>query len=286
MSKKISGLGRGLDSILLDNSAEPSSSVVTVRTSLIEPRKGQPRKRFEEDALVSLAESIALHGILQPIIVREADGGRYQIIAGERRWRAAKMAELTEVPVMIISPDEAGAAQISLVENIQRENLSPVEEAKAYRSLVDGFGLTQEDISRSTGKNRSTIANALRLLELPDKALEMVDAGHLSAGHARALLALADEEQIIPLAERAADGGMSVRELEAAVKKANTAPKEIIPPPLVDYSKELECFAMENTGHRVKIAGSGKNKHIKIFYEDNEDLEAIVTVLTGGKKPL
>jgi len=137
MSKKISGLGRGLDSILLDNSAEPSSSVVTVRTSLIEPRKGQPRKRFEEDALVSLAESIALHGILQPIIVREADGGRYQIIAGERRWRAAKMAELTEVPVMIISPDEAGAAQISLVENIQRENLSPVEEAKAYRSLAD-----------------------------------------------------------------------------------------------------------------------------------------------------
>lgn len=286
MSKKVSRLGRGLDSILLDNSAEPSSAVVNIRTSLIEPRRDQPRKRFEQEALASLAESISIHGILQPIIVRESEGGRYQIIAGERRWRAAKIAELTEVPVTIISPDEVGVAQISLVENLQRENLSPIEEAKAYRSLAEGFSLTQEEISRSTGKSRSAIANAVRLLDLPDKTLEMVDTGKLSAGHARALLALEDTELIHIFAQKAAEGLMSVRELEAAVKKANVGTKQISSPPLVDYAKELENFAMENTGHRVKIGGSGQNKHIKIFYEDNEDLETIVSILTGGKKPL
>ena len=285
MAKKPSGLGAGYDTLFLDNSIEPQNTVTTVRVTQIEARADQPRKSFEPEALAQLADSIKVHGILQPILVRHSGSGYYQIVAGERRFRAAKMAGLTEVPVLIIEADDETTAQMALIENVQREDLNPLEEALAYRELADTYGLTQEKLSEKIGKSRSAIANAMRLLELPDEILVMLKEGSISAGHGRTLLGLHDEADMITLAKKIEAEGLSVRTVEAAVKKLNEqtktddeAPKKV---DIVDYVKALEQKSMTELGRKVKIKADGKDKHIKIYFEDNDDLSELLVKITG-----
>ena len=223
---KNKGLGRGIDAIFSDNSIEQTPDAATkIRISDIEPRKDQPRKTFDKEALAGLAESIAANGVLQPILVMETAEGTYSIIAGERRWRAAKMAGLSEIPAMIMEIDEVTASKIALIENLQREDLNPCEEARGYRELMKKYDLTQEQIASGIGKSRSAVANSLRLLDLPDEVLDMIADKRLSAGHGRALLGLRDRDRILPLAERISLRNMSVRDAEAAVKKENNSEK-------------------------------------------------------------
>ena len=289
MAKKPSGLGKGFDNIFYDNSVEEKSGITKLRLSQIEPKADQPRKVFEGEALFELADSIAAHGILQPILVREIADGHYQIIAGERRYRASKMAGLTEVPVIILDKDDLEVAQISLIENIQREDLNPIEEAKGYRALIENYNLTQEEVSLKVGKGRSTITNSLRLLDLSDDVVAMLSAGELSAGHARALLALKDKNKELPLATKLVAGGLSVRVAEDLVRKENklTQKAEVEGEEVpeigleIDYYEELAKKAMELIGRRVKISHKGVVKSVSISFEDNEDLEILLKKLCG-----
>ena len=284
--KKPSGLGSGLDTLFLDNSVESGNTVTTVRIAEIEARAEQPRKSFESESLAQLADSIKVHGILQPILVRASGSGFYQIIAGERRYRAAKMAGLTEVPVLITEADDETTAQMALIENVQRENLNPLEEAMAYRELAENYGLTQEKLAEKIGKSRSAIANMMRLLELPDEVLAMLRDSKLSAGHARALLGLDDEDDVIFLARKIESDGLSVRAVENAVKKLNSKDEDeekntMKSVELVDYVKALEEKSMSELGRRVKIKASGKDKHVKIYFEDNADLDDLLKKIVG-----
>ncbi|MBQ7406912.1 MAG: ParB/RepB/Spo0J family partition protein [Clostridia bacterium] len=289
--KKNSGLGRGLDAIFLDNSLTDDAptgegSVIGLKLSLIDPRADQPRKNFDEEALQGLANSILKNGVFQPILVREYGEGRYQIIAGERRFRASKMAGLSEIPAIILDKDNQKTAQIALIENIQREDLNPIEEAMAYRSLADEYNMTQEELSSEVGKSRSAIANALRLLDLPDDVLALVAGGALSAGHARTLLGVKDPANLIALANAAIEKGWSVRVLEEEVKRINrpirTAPvKEAEALPLVDYRRELELNLQRRFGRQVRIKDGGKKKCLCFFYEDNVDLTELLDSLCG-----
>ena len=284
MAKKQS-LGKGLDLIFDDNTIDQSGGVAYVETSQITPKPGQPRKYFDMEALSDLASSIAAHGILQPILVRDLKNGSYEIIAGERRWRASKLAGLSEVPVIIMEADEIAASQIALVENIQREDLNPYEEAEAYRSLVDDFGVSQEEISKMVGKSRPAIANSLRLLDLPKEVIELLTKKELSAGHCRTLLGLNDRSQVVPLAQKAVRKGMSVRELELAVKRMNR--KERIPDDApadsvkVDYRAELERRVTALSGRRIKISDAKGRKTVSIEYTSDEDLEALLSAVCG-----
>ena len=284
MAKKQS-LGKGLDLIFDDNTIDQSGGVTYVETSQITPKPGQPRKYFDMEALSDLASSIAAHGILQPILVRDLKNGSYEIIAGERRWRASKLAGLSEVPVIIMEADEIAASQIALVENIQREDLNPYEEAEAYRSLVDDFGVSQEEISKMVGKSRPAIANSLRLLDLPKEVIELLTKKELSAGHCRTLLGLNDRTQVVPLAQKAVRKGMSVRELELAVKRMNR--KERIPDDApadsvrVDYRAELERRVTALSGRRIKISDAKGRKTVSIEYTSDEDLEALLSAVCG-----
>lgn len=280
---KSTGLGKGLDAIFVDNTEESSGGVTILRTADIEPRADQPRKHFDTEALSALAASIGEHGMIQPIVVRSAEGGFYEIIAGERRWRAAKMAGLSEVPVIISDFDDKKTAEIALIENIQRENLSAVEEAMGYRALMDEYGLTQEQVAQRIGKSRSAIANTLRLLDLPDKVLKMVSEGLLSAGHARTLLGLNDSAKIPECADTVVKKELSVRDTEALVRafnrvKADAAPKA---KPEVDYVGRLEKRAQMILGRKVKIAYGGRAKKVELTYENDEDLEALLVALCG-----
>ena len=285
MAPKKSGIGRGLDALFLETFEDEKKpgGAEKLKTSLIDPKSGQPRKTFDQESLVELADSIATHGVLQPILVRASGNGRYQIIAGERRWRAAKLAGLSEIPAVILDRDDLAAAEIALVENLQREDLNPIEEALAFKSLSEEFGLTQEDLSRRVGKSRSAVANATRLLELPDEAKAMVSSGALSAGHARTLLGLRDRDQIVPLAKRCVADGLSVRDLELLVKRANKPVRETPeePAPVVDYVAELERKMTSDLGRRVKIAAKGKQKTLTLWFEDNEDLDALLRRIMG-----
>ncbi|MBQ1261233.1 MAG: ParB/RepB/Spo0J family partition protein [Clostridia bacterium] len=289
MAKKNNGLGRGLDAIFLDNTlfeeSENRKSAERIRVSLVDPNKDQPRKSFDKEALEELSASIKEHGLLQPIIVREYGDSRYQIIAGERRFRASKLAGLTEIPAIIIDADDKKVAELSLIENIQREDLNPVEEALGYRALSRDFAMTQDEISKRTGKSRSAVANTMRLLDLQREVLDFVASGALSAGHARTLLGLKNELDIFPLASAAIKDGMSVRELEAAVKRYNRKkaeePSEEAPLPIVDYFKELELRVQRTLGRRCKIEEKGKKKSLTLFYEDNEDLDELLTSICG-----
>ncbi|MBQ8524948.1 MAG: ParB/RepB/Spo0J family partition protein [Clostridia bacterium] len=283
------GLGRGLDAIFDDNSVESTKSdgATKIRISLIEPKKDQPRKTFDREALASLADSIAANGVLQPILVRESIGGMYSIIAGERRWRASKMAGLSEIPAVIIDADELAAAKYAMIENLQREDLDPTEEARGYAHLMDNFGLTQEQISVQIGKSRSAVANSLRLLDLPEDVLRMVSEGTLSAGHGRTLLGLRDKSRIGELATRASARRMSVRELEAAVKAANklTAKEEAEEAddtaPQVNYLSDLEEKVSTSLGRRCRIISTPKKKTVQLEYTDDDDLQALLTALCG-----
>ena len=219
---KNSGLGRGIEAIFLDNTAEDNGGVTMMRLSEIEPNPDQPRRDFDPESLSQLAESIATHGLIQPIIVRSTGSGEYyEIIAGERRWRASKMAGLSEVPVIIMELDDQKAAQVAIIENVQRENLNAIEEAMAYRSLITDFGMTQEELSKQIGKSRSAVANILRLLDLPDEVMALVREGTLSSGHARTLLGLKNPARMIGAANTVVTKNLSVRETEALVKKLN-----------------------------------------------------------------
>ncbi len=288
MAKKMS-LGRGLDSIFGDNEIETKDSQVQkVRIGMIEPKADQPRQHFDGEALSQLADSIAIHGVLQPILVRPSSrAGFYQIIAGERRWRASKQAGLTEVPVIVVDADELQTAQFALIENLQREDLDAWEEAVAYTRLMRDFGLTQEEVSVKLGKSRSAIANALRLLDLPEDVAELLRSKQLSAGHCRALLGLKDKEQMFVLANRAVVRNLSVREVEAAVKAANrTVSVKLTPPEVdggvrVDYLAELEKRATSLIGRRVAIQAGKRKKILTVEYQTNEDLEELLTKLCG-----
>lgn len=290
MAKKMS-LGRGLDSIFGDNEIETKDSQVQkVRIGMIEPKADQPRQHFDNEALSQLADSIAIHGVLQPILVRPSSrAGFYQIIAGERRWRASKQAGLTEVPVIVVDADELQTAQFALIENLQREDLDAWEEAVAYSRLMRDFGLTQEEVSVKLGKSRSAIANALRLLDLPEDVVELLRSKQLNAGHCRALLGLKDKEQMFDLANRAVLRNLSVREVEAAVKAANRTRKEENGPEVdggvvrVDYLAELEKRATSLIGRRVAIQAGKRKKTLTVEYQTNEDLEELLTKLCGNE---
>ena len=288
MAKK-KGLGRGLDAIFDDNSTEKAESgVQTIRISMIEPKADQPRRQFDREALATLADSIAANGVLQPIIVRESGVGTYSIIAGERRWRASKLAGLIEIPAIVMEADELAAAKIAMIENLQREDLNPYEEAMGYAEMMKKYSLTQEDIATHVGKSRSAVANALRLLDLPEEVLELLVSGELSAGHGRALLGLRDRAGILPLAKRAVEREMSVREVEAAVKSANRPVKteEDEPAtPKVNYLADLEEKVTGSLGRRCRIIASPKKKVIQLEYADNEDLEVLLTAICG-KSPI
>lgn len=289
--EKRPSLGKGYDAVWLDNEADTSAeNTSTLRISQIEPRRDQPRKIFDSEALSQLADSIAVNGLIQPIIVRQAgDSGFYQIIAGERRWRASKMAGLSEVPVVILDIDDKKAAEYALIENIQREDLNPIEEAKGYRSLIDDYGLTQDQAARQVGKSRSAVTNALRLLELPEDVLDKVSNKALSAGHARALLGLNDKSKISDTADTVIIRELSVRAAEELVRKMNSAPEE---PENDDSDAEKQAVEKEyysslqdkiskELGYRVKISHSSNKKSLTISYKDTDELETLIKKLVG-----
>ncbi len=281
---KKSAMGRGLDAIFESNSTETSSSLVSViRISDIEVNKNQPRKVFDEAALQELSQSIASHGVIQPIVVKSCGDGFYKIIAGERRFRAAKMAGLSEIPAIVRELDDKSAAEVAIIENIQRENLDPVEEATAYKTLMDVYGLTQEQLSERIGKSRPTVANILRVLDLPDEVLALVAKRKLSLGHAKVLMGVRYTSDMIALANKIVQTEMSVRETEREVKKINASYNEDVQEVLTDkgaYQKALDARLLERMGRRVKIS-YGKKKTVELAYADNEDLEALLKAIAG-----
>ena len=289
MAKKPGGLGRDFFAILDDNiTGMKEGAAATLRISEIEPRADQPRKQFEREALETLADSIAAYGVLQPILVRQNPNfeGTFEIIAGERRWRAAKMAGLTEIPAVVVDSDDMKAAQIAIIENVQREDLNIVEEAFAYQALMERFDMTQEQVAQKVGKARSTITNILRLLDLPEEVLEMLKSNELTYGHARALLGLNNKELIPVLARRIVTKGLSVRDVEAIIRRENADPAPELPDidggvQSREWMKDLERRTRESLGRKVKITQNEKKKSIELFYDDNEDMEALLVLLCG-----
>ena len=281
------GLGKGLGALFSDAPAldTPQQSAGTLPIQKLEPNPDQPRKDFDEEALAELAESIRLHGLLQPITVRPLPTGYYQIIAGERRWRACRLADLRDVPVNIIDADDKTAAQLALIENLQREDLNPLEEARGYEMLLASYGLTQEEAARSVGKSRPAVANALRLLRLPEPILSLVAEGSLSAGHARALIPLEDPEMQAAAAAQIMAEQLSVRQTEALVKRLM---KPASPPPLrdplaVDYLRECEKDLTKTLGRKVTIHAGKKRGKFELEYYGDEDLQQLIDLL--GKLP-
>ena len=284
MAPKKGGLGRGLDMLLMDNSVEESNAV-TLKLNDIIPNKDQARKQFDDEPLAELADSIAEHGVLQPLLVRPLPNGSYQLIAGERRYRASRMAGLTEVPVVIKSLSDEEAAVISLIENLQRENLNPVEEANGFNDLIKQFGLTQEEAAKKVGKSRPAVANALRLLKLPKEVLEMIKANQLSAGHAKALAGLEEKSKIIAAAKLIVEKGLSVREAEKLVKNLTAEKKEktAAKSKRISYFDEVEIALNNSLGRKAKVVTSGKKESgvLELAFYDKDDLAAIVKALSA-----
>ncbi len=282
MAKK--GLGKGLDSLFEENSFDISERPITeVRISQIEPDKNQPRRDFDKEALDALADSIKIHGVISPIIVTEIGDDRYRIIAGERRWRASKLAGLETMPIIIKNYSESEISEISLVENLQREDLNPLEEAFGYKKLMISYGLTQEQVALKVSKSRSAVANSMRLLALPEGALEYVRTGELSAGHARALLALENPDDILAAANKIISEELSVRQTEDLVKRMKTVkPEKTLPNPEVVLAlKEMESRARVGTGNKVKIKHTAKNTgKVEIFYSSTDELEKLIDMLS------
>lgn len=274
------GLGAGLDTLFSDNTSEVQVKK-TLRIAEIEPNRDQPRKNFSDEAISALADSIREHGMLQPILVRPISTGGYQIVAGERRWRAARMLGLDEVPVTIRELSDAETMQIAIIENLQRENLNPIEEANGYNELIEKFGMTQEKVAKMVGRSRSAVANAVRLLTLPDRVVIMLENGEISAGHGRALLGFQNEELLIATALRAVDGGLTVRQVERAAQKSAEAKeaKASDNKKIDNYFVEMELSLNERLGRRVKV-DYGKNKGALILeFYDKEDLAALADKL-------
>lgn len=287
MAQKKKGLGRGIDDIYFDNhitETAESGGTIMVRISDVEPNADQPRKNFDAAELETLSESITMYGMIQPITVRAVDGGMYQIVTGERRWRAARMAGLSEIPVIVIVADDKKAAEMALVENIQRSDLNPIEEALGYSALIEEYGLTQEETAKRIGKSRSAITNSLRLLNLPEAVRKMVEEDELSTGHAKVLLGLNNPERMEELANQIIIRDLSVRDTEKLVKMMNEPPKtepEVIRD--VDHTRALEVLVQKTLGRTIKISDKGKNHSITIGYSDNEDLETLLKLLCGDQ---
>lgn len=278
MAAKKGGLGRGLDALLVDNSIEntSSSSAVKLKLNEIEPNKNQPRKYFDDEALSELAASIEKHGVIQPLLVRPLPGGTYQLVAGERRWRASRMAGLTEVPVVIKELSDADASALALIENLQREDLDPIEEAEGYKYLMETYGVTQEEAAQRVGKSRSAVANLMRLLALPKDVLELVRSKTLSAGHARTLLPLEDAALISQFAKEVIEKGLSVRETEKWVKDFLKPKKPAKPTAEKDkYFTEVELSLCETLARKVSVKGGEKGGSLTIEFFDKDDLMKI-----------
>ena len=279
------GLGKGLGALLGESAMQPSTqqSPLLLPLQKIEPNRLQPRKSFNEEELASLADSIRQHGVIQPLTVRLLDTGYYQIIAGERRWRAARMAGLREVPVVIIEADDKKAMELALIENLQRADLTPIEEARGYQQLIGEYGLTQEQVADRVSKSRPAVANAMRLLSLPDELLSMVEAGKLTAGHARALLSIKDERQQLAVAQKVVNLQLSVRQTEAMCKKLLKAVKAPEPKPVeVDYLAECEKTLTRCLGRGVKIVSGKRKGKIELEYYGQEDLQRLYEALSGS----
>lgn len=280
MAMKKGGLGRGLDALFAENTIEDGASTVTLPLDEIIPNRDQPRKQFDDEALADLAESIAQHGVLQPLLVRPMPDGSYQLVAGERRFRASRMAGLTEVPVVVREMDGREAAELALIENLQREDLNPMEEAKGYQTLMDTYGLTQEETARAVNKSRPVVANALRLLNLPEAVTDLVAQGRLAAGHARTVLAFDGADAQIAAAKAAVERGLSVRELEQMAKAAKAAPKAPKAPVRRDsFYDEVELALKENLGRQVKVVVTPKGGSLQVEFFDPEDLRALAKKL-------
>ena len=285
------GLGKGLGALLgdFDAPAQEAGGVRTVPISRVEPNPTQPRSSFDPEALQSLADSIAAHGILQPLNVREMPGAYYQIIAGERRWRAARMAGLQEVPVLVVEADDRKAMELALIENLQREDLNPIEEARGYQVLQDEHGMSQADISDRVGKSRPAVANSLRLLQLCPEVLAMVEGGELSAGHARAIVALPGAKQQLSAARKVLALRLSVRQTEALCKKLEAGPveeTEPVPETAVDYYAECARDLSRSLGRRAKIVAGKRKGRVELEYYGLDDLQRLLDALEtlGGKK--
>ena len=284
------GLGRGLGALLGDfsDTTAEDSAFKQLPLHRVEPNPDQPRQDFNEEELQSLAESIRIHGVIQPLTVRETGDGYYQIIAGERRWRASRLAGLTEIPALVIEADDKTAKELALIENLQRQDLNSVEEALGYQSLMDDFGLTQEEAAERVGKSRSAVANALRLLTLDEKVLEMIRVGSITAGHARAILMLKSEKKQVEAAQKIANLGLSVRQAELLCKNMSQEQQEKKEEPVlkVDYVKECEKSLSKHLGRGVKIINGKRKGKFELEFYGQEDLQvlldALMTLQKGG----
>lgn len=282
MAKK-GGLGKGLDAIFHDNARADDGGAVELNINELEPNRGQPRKEFSEEAMRELADSIAQHGVLQPLLVRPLLSGGYQIVAGERRWRAARMAGLATVPALIRELTDSEVMQIALIENLQREDLKPLEEAQGYQALMEEFGFTQDEISKSVGKSRPAVTNALRLLNLPEAVRGMLARGDLSAGHARTLLSFKDEAAMLAAAKRVVAEGLSVRELEKMAKKANAEkPEAVRSTRRIRYYDEAELALRDTLNRVVHVGGTKKKGVLTIEFYGEEDLKNLLSDLMLG----
>jgi len=288
MAKEKKGLGVGLDALFgAENFADDEAELLTLPITKVEPRIQQPRENFDEEALQTLADSIAQYGVIQPITVRKTEGGYYQIIAGERRWRASRLAGLKEVPVRVIEADDRTTAELALVENLQREDLNPIEEAKGYRTLIDEFGLTQEEAAKSVGRSRPAVTNAMRLLSLSRAVLELVEKGELSAGHARALIPIADEKKQLEAAKTVIEKSLSVRKTEQLAARlckqeeesGGAETNEI----RVDYAAEAASRLSQSLGRKVRLIDGKKTGRIEIEFYGADDREALIEALNKLK---
>lgn len=281
MAKEKKGLGTGLGVLFGEDRFEQEEELQTLPIGKVEPRRDQPRAVFDEQALQELADSIAQYGLIQPITVRKLDSGYYQIIAGERRWRAARLAGLTEVPVRVLEADDRRTAELALVENLQREDLNPIEEARGFRALMTEYGLTQEDAARSVGKSRPAVANAMRLLSLTPEVLELVEKGTLSAGHARALVPVLDPKLQLAAAREVAEKVLSVRQTEQLAARLLRKPKEepVKSGISVDYCAEVGDRLSKSLGRRVKLIDGKKAGRIVLEFYGADDREALIEKL-------
>ena len=281
MAVRKGGLGKGLDALFIDNTTD--NGAVTLRISEIEPNRSQPRKEFDESALADLADSIREHGVIQPLLVRPLPTGGYQLVAGERRWRASRMAGLGEVPVVIRELSDHEAMELALIENLQRQDLNPMEEALGYRSLMEEYQMTQEEVAKAIGKSRPAIANSLRLLALPQQVVDLIREGKLSAGHGRALLALEEESAILEAAQTAVKKHWTVREIEKMAQSSHKKTKVSTGPDKDHYYTELELALSQVLGRQVTITSKGKNRPLSIAFFDKEDLSALASRLCGDQ---
>ncbi|MBR3474053.1 MAG: ParB/RepB/Spo0J family partition protein [Oscillospiraceae bacterium] len=286
--KEKKGLGQGLDALFAINALdEPEGELLTLPISKVEPREAQPRKSFDEEALQALADSIAQYGLIQPIVARKLPSGYYQIIAGERRWRASRMAGLEEIPVRVLEADDRRTAELALVENLQREDLNPIEEAKGYRTLMEDYGLTQEETARSVGRSRPAVANALRLLSLSPRVMALVEKKELSAGHARTLLSLGEERLQWEAAQEVLRRSLSVRQTEQLTTRLARAARQRAKsedPLAVNYAAELSEELTRWLGRRVQLVEGARGGKIVLDYYNEEDREDLIAALRRLKK--